>query len=55
MSWSENDLIQIYHVIDGKHIELPGLETLLDESLDCQLEFEEKIGATRAYALSDAL
>lgn len=55
VSWSENDPIQIYHEIDGKHIELPRLETLLDESLDCQWEFEEKIGATRAYGLSDAL
>ena len=55
VSWSENDPIQIYHEIDGKHIELPRLETLLDESLDCQWGFEEKIGATRAYGLSDAL
>lgn len=55
VSWSENDPIQIYHEIDGKHIEIPRLETLLDGSLDCQWEFEEKIGATRAYGLSDAL
>lgn len=55
VSWSENDPIQIYHEIDGKYIEIPRLETLLDGSLDCQWEFEEKIGATRAYGLSDAL
>ena len=55
VSWSENDPIQIYHEIDGKHIELPRLETLLDDSIDCQWEFEDKIGATRAYGLSDAL
>lgn len=55
VSWSENDPIQIYHEIDGKHIEIPRLEALLDDSLDCQWEFEEKIDATRAYALSDAL
>ena len=55
VSWSENDAIQIYHEIDGKHIEIPELEELLDDSIDCQWEFEGKIGATRAYGLSDAL
>ena len=55
VSWSENDPIQIFREIDGKHIELPRLETLLDDSIDCQWEFEDKIGATRAYGLADAL
>lgn len=55
VSWSENDPIQIYREIDGKHIEIPELEDLLDASIDCQWEFEDKIGATRAYGLSDAL
>ena len=55
VSWSENDPIQIYREIDGKHIEIPELEELLDDSIDCQWEFEDKIGASRAYGLSEAL
>ena len=55
VSWSENDPIQIYREIDGKHIEIPKLEDLLEDSIDCQREFEDKIGASRAYGLSEAL
>ncbi len=55
VSWSESDPIQLYREIDGKQIDLPELEAFLDESIDCQLEFEERIDATRAYGLAEAL
>ncbi|MBQ7343724.1 MAG: exonuclease domain-containing protein [Clostridia bacterium] len=55
VSWSLSDPGQLYHEIDGKGIDLPRLEDLLEESIDCQYEFEEKIEATRPYGLSEAL
>ena len=55
VSWSGSDPGQIYHEIDGKHIEIPRLEDLLYDSIDCQWEFERKIGATNAYGLANAL
>ena len=55
VSWSESDVNQIYHEIDGKHIDIPELEWLLEDSIDCQYDFEERIHATRSYGLSDAL
>lgn len=55
VSWSENDPNQLYHEIDGKEIVIPRLENLLDESIDCQYEFEEKLHSSRTYSLSEAL
>lgn len=55
VSWSENDANQIYHEIDGKNIDIPELEWLLEDSIDCQYDFEDRIKATRPYKLSDAL
>ena len=55
VSWSENDRNQLYREIDGKQIEIPRLEWLLEDSIDCQWEFEERINATRSYGLADAL
>lgn len=55
VSWSMSDPYQLYHEIDGKGMDLPRLEDLLEESIDCQYEFEEKIRATRPYGLAEAL
>ena len=55
VSWSENDALQIYREIDGKNIEINELEDLLYDSIDCQWEFEERIRASRAYSLMEAL
>ena len=55
VSWSMSDPYQLYHEIDGKGMDLPRLEDLLEDSLDCQYEFEEKIEASRTYGLSEAL
>lgn len=55
VSWSENDIFQIYREIDGKNIVIPRLEELLEKSIDCQYQFEEKIKASRAYGLAEAL
>ena len=55
VSWSENDPYQLYHEIDGKEIDIPRLEDLLEDSIDCQYEFEEKLHSSRTYSLSEAL
>ena len=55
VSWSMSDPYQLYHEIDGKGMDLPRLEDLLEDSIDCQYEFEEKIEASRTYGLSEAL
>lgn len=55
VSWSESDIYQLYHEIDGKGIDSPRLEDLLEESVDCQYEFEEKLNSRRTYGLAEAL
>lgn len=55
VSWSESDIYQLYHEIDGKGIDSPRLEDLLENSIDCQYEFEEKLNASRTYGLFEAL
>lgn len=55
VSWSESDIYQLYKEIDGKGIDSPRLEELLEDSFDCQREFEDRINARRSYGLADAL
>ena len=55
VSWSENDPSQLYREIDGKGIDIPRLEELIEDSIDCQYEFDKKIGTSRTYGLSEAL
>ena len=55
VSWSESDIYQIYHEIDGKGIDLPRLEDMLEDSIDCQYKFEQKLDSDRTYSLSEAL
>lgn len=55
VSWSGNDEAQIFREIDGKGIDIPELEDMLYDSIDCQIEFENRIDASRSYSLSEAL
>lgn len=55
VSWSENDIDQIYREIDGKGIEINGTDDLFDRWIDCQEEFGEKMNSERCYNLSEAL
>ena len=55
VSWSESDTYQLYHEIDGKGIDSPRLEDLLEVAIDCQYEFEEKLNSNRTYGLAEAL
>lgn len=55
VSWSESDIYQLYHEIDGKGIDSPRLEDLLEASIDCQYVFEQKINSNRTYGLAEAL
>lgn len=55
VSWSNSDPIQLYKEIDGKQINMPRMEELIENSVDCQIEFEDRIGANRSYGLAEAL
>ena len=55
VSWSDSDTYQLYNEIDGKGIDSPRLEDLLEEAIDCQYEFAERIHSTRSYGLAEAL
>lgn len=56
VSWSYSDADQIIAEIDGKHIDNPRMEELLEKWIDCQYTFSEKMNNTeRSYKLSEAL
>lgn len=56
VSWSYSDADQIIAEIDGKHIDNPRMEELLEKWIDCQYTFGEKMNNTeRSYKLSEAL
>lgn len=56
VSWSETDASQIISELDGKYIDNPKMEDLLDTWIDCQITFIEKMNNTRrSYKLSEAL
>lgn len=55
VSWSENDKVQFCHEMEGKDIEIAGMERVMDEWMDCQLTFGEKMNSNRKYRLSEAL
>lgn len=55
ISWSESDPVQIEHELYAKGIELPQLDVYLDEWLDCQAMFAERMHTRRNYRLSEAL
>ncbi len=55
VSWSENDENQIRKELDGKSLEIDGLNKYLDNWVDCQKTFGKKMNAEKNYKLSEAL
>lgn len=55
VSWSRNDELQIRHEIEAKDICIEGLDVILDNWIDCQKTFGEKMNSSRCYKLSEAL
>ena len=55
VSWSENDAVQLERELDAKKIDLPELDWYLDEWIDCQAMFGERMNSMRNYKLSEAL
>lgn len=55
VSWSENDENQIRKEIEAKNIIVEGLDNFLDNWIDCQKTFGEKMNAQKNYKLSEAL
>lgn len=55
VSWSENDKLQIRREIEAKDIHIEGLDSILDNWIDCQKIFGEKMHSSRCYKLSEAL
>lgn len=55
VSWSDNDEKQIRHETQAKKIELQGLDRILENWIDCQKIFSEKMQSEKCYKLSDAL
>ena len=55
VSWSENDEIQIRKELEAKCITIEGINNFLDNWIDCQKTFGEKMNAQKNYKLSEAL
>ena len=55
VSWSRNDELQIRHEIEAKDICIEGLDVILDNWIDCQKTFGEKMDSAKCYKLSEAL
>lgn len=55
VSWSRSDEQQIRHEIEAKDICIEGLNAILDNWIDCQETFGEKMNSSRCYKLSEAL
>lgn len=55
VSWSNNDEIQIRREMEAKGIVIDGFDTVLENWIDCQKTFAEKMNNQRCYRLSEAL
>lgn len=55
VSWSDSDSKQIEHEMLARNIANDKLFQILDEWIDCQKTFGEKMDSTRAYSLEEAL
>ena len=55
VSWSENDENQIRKEMEAKDIIVEGINNFLDNWIDCQKTFGEKMNAQKNYKLSEAL
>lgn len=55
VSWSNNDELQIKHEMESKNIEIVGMDEMLENWIDCQKMFANKMNNQRCYRLSEAL
>lgn len=55
VSWSDTDEKQIRRELEGKDIQIAGIEALLDNWIDCQKCFGGKVCSEKCYSLWDAL
>lgn len=55
VSWSMNDKQQIQHEMLSKNIKLEKFDIILENWIDCQKIFGEKMNSTRCYRLVEAL
>lgn len=55
VSWSESDLCQICDELESKNIYYPELDMYLDDWIDCQRIFGDRLDTNRNYRLADAL
>jgi len=55
VAWSNSDALQIRHEMMGKDIANEKMEALLENWIDCQQVFGERLHTARIYRLSEAL
>lgn len=55
VSWSNSDEIQIRHEVEAKGINISRMDDILENWIDCQKTFAEKMHNQRCYKLSEAL
>jgi DNA polymerase III epsilon subunit-like protein len=55
VTWSEHDVSQIDKELYYKDIDIPDIFDYLDNYIDCQYLFSEKLHAKKSYKLSEAL
>lgn len=55
VSWSDNDKRQICREIEAKDVIISRMEDILEEWIDCQKIFGDRMNSTRCYKLSEAL
>lgn len=55
VAWSGSDESQIRYELTAKNIHIDGLESILDNMLDCQALFAETLKTKKKYNLTEAL
>lgn len=55
VSWSDSDPKQIEHEMSARSMENDRISSILDEWIDCQKTFGDKMDSNRAYSLAEAL
>lgn len=55
VSWSDSDKLQISHEIEAKELSIIGIDNILNNWIDCQKTFSEKMHCDKCYNLTEAL
>lgn len=55
VSWSNSDPRQIEHDMEARHIHIERLEKIIEEWIDCQETFGNKMNSKRDFSLEEAL